>query len=223
MENRDEKSTRRPRRRRRRHPLPVILALAAVLAVLALRAGDTGLLEAARRVRVEDLAALEVPEYVDVQIIDVDGDSRRGTRLEGIESIVIHYVGNPGTTAQQNRDWYANPQSTVSSHFLVGLEGEVIQCIPLDEKSSASNHRNADTISIEVCHPDDTGKFNDAAYGSLVELTAWLVRSCGLEPEDVIRHYDVTGKECPRYFVRNEAAWTQFLADVEERYHENET
>lgn len=188
-----------------------------MLLLLLLLAAGVWLLHGSGKITVRELAAMQVPGYVDIQIIDVDGDSRRGTQLSGVNDIVIHYVGNPGTTAQQNRGWYANPQSTVSSHFLVGLEGEVIQCIPLNEKSSASNHRNGDTISIEVCHPDASGKFNDATYDALVELTAWLAAQCGLDTEHVIRHYDVTGKECPRYFVRNEQAWQQFLADVEAR------
>ena len=166
---------------------------------------------------VRRLETLEVPAYVDVQIIDIDGASRRGTSLSDINDIVIHYVGNPGTSAQANRNWYANPSSNVSSHFIVGLKGEIIQCIPLHEKSSASNHRNSDTISIEVCHPDASGKFNAATYDSLVDLTAWLVKSCGLTVDNVIRHYDVTGKECPRYYVRNEDAWNQFKADVKEK------
>ena len=166
---------------------------------------------------VRRLETLEVPSYVDVQIIDIDGASRRGTSLSDIHDIVIHYIGNPGTSAQANRDWYANPSSNVSSHFIVGLKGEIIQCIPLHEKSSASNHRNGDTISIEVCHPDASGKFNAATYDSLVDLTAWLVKSCNLTVDNVIRHYDVTGKECPRYYVRNEDAWNQFKADVKEK------
>ena len=166
---------------------------------------------------VRRLETLEVPASVDVQIIDIDGASRRGTSLSDINDIVIHYVGNPGTSAQANRNWYANPSSNVSSHFIVGLKGEIIQCIPLHEKSSASNHRNSDTISIEVCHPDASGKFNAATYDSLVDLTAWLVKSCGLTVDNVIRHYDVTGKECPRYYVRNEDAWNQFKADVKEK------
>ena len=166
---------------------------------------------------VRRLETLEVPAYVDVQIIDIDGASRRGTSLSDINDIVIHYVGNPGTSAQANRNWYANPSSNVSSHFIVGLKGEIIQCIPLHEKSSASNHRNSDTISIEVCHPDASGKFNAATYDSLVDLTAWLVKSCGLTVDNVIRHYDVTGKECPRYYVRNEDTWNQFKADVKEK------
>lgn len=191
-----------------------LAVFAALLAAVA-----AGLWAAGRIVpwlRVRQLARAEVPAWVDVQLIDVDGHSRRGKRLEGVEDIVIHYVGNPGTTAQQNRNWYENPESTVSSHFVVGLEGEVIQCVPLDEVSSATNWRNSDTISIEVCHPDETGEFSDEAYASVVKLTAWLLESCGLNEDHVIRHYDVTGKECPRYFVQHEDAWAQFRADVEQ-------
>lgn len=157
---------------------------------------------------------VEVPDWIDVQIIDIDGESRQGILLDGVNDIVVHYVGNPGTTAQQNHDYYTNPDSEVSSHFVIGLEGEIIQCVPLNEKSSASNWRNKDTISIEVCHPDDTGKFNDSTYASLVKLTAWLLDTYNLDEEHIIRHYDITGKECPRYYVQNEDKWQQFKNDV---------
>ncbi len=166
------------------------------------------------REKVFELAATPIPDWIDQQIIKVDGGSRRGVMLEGVRNIVIHYVGNPGSTAQQNRDYYASRSSEVSSHFVIGLKGEIIQCIPLHEKSSASNHRNKDTISIEVCHPDESGKFTDAAYQSLVKLTAWLLDVSNLDCNDVIRHYDITGKQCPLYFVTHEDAWKQFLKDA---------
>ena len=166
------------------------------------------------REKVFELAATSAPDWVDQQIIKVDGDSRRGVMLEGVRNIVIHYVGNPGATAQQNRDYYASRSSDVSSHFVIGLKGEVIQCIPLHEKSSASNHRNKDTISIEVCHPDVSGKFTDASYQSLVKLTAWLLDVCNLDSDDVIRHYDITGKQCPLYFVTHEDKWEQFRQEI---------
>ena len=166
------------------------------------------------REKVFELAATSAPDWVDQQIIKVDGDSRRGVMLEGVRNIVIHYVGNPGTTAQQNRDYYASRSSEVSSHFVIGLKGEIIQCIPLHEKSSASNHRNKDTISIEVCHPDESGKFTDETYDSLVKLTVWLCEVCGLDSSDIIRHYDITGKQCPLYFVTHENVWERFKKDV---------
>ena len=170
--------------------------------------------------RVRELSLVEIPQWVDVQIIPVDGTSRRGEQLTDIRNIVIHYVGNPGSTAQQNRNWYENPESEVSSHFLVGLDGEVIQCIPLNEFSSASNHRNCDTISIEVCHPDESGKFTDTTYRAVVKLTVWLLKTCHLEAEDVIRHHDITGKDCPRYYVQNEDRWQDFLADLQQALKE---
>lgn len=159
--------------------------------------------------------SLDAPDYVDAQFIGI-GFARTGVKLIEINNIVIHYVGNPGTSAQNNRDYFNKADTDVCSHFVIGLDGEVIQCVPLDEKSNASNNRNLDTISIEVCHPDASGKFNDATYNSLVKLTAWLCDNSGLKAKDVIRHYDITGKECPKYFVDNESEWKNFLEDVKE-------
>lgn len=197
---------------KKRPPLKILLLilLISVLVLAALPAGETVI----ARLKVSRLETAQVPDWVDVQLIDIDGTSRRGELLEDINDIVIHYVGNPGTTAKQNRSWYTSPASEVSSHFLVGLEGEIIQCIPLCEKSSASNHRNRDTISIEVCHPGENGKFNDETYAALVELTAWLLETCGLDVDNIIRHYDITGKQCPKYYVINEESWNAFKADV---------
>lgn len=155
-----------------------------------------------------------LPEWVDVQLIPINGSARRGVELEDLTDIAIHYVGNPGTTAQQNRNYFALPETNVSSHFLIGLEGEVIQCVPLNEKSSATNFRNRDTLSIEVCHPDESGTFTKESYASLVRLTACLCRLTDLNEQNLIRHYDVTGKECPKYFVDHEDAWEAFREDV---------
>lgn len=160
-----------------------------------------------------NIKTLTAPDYVDVQLIN-SGFARTGVKLIEINNIVVHYTGNPSSTAQNNRDYFNKIDTEVCSHFVIGLDGEIIQCVPLDEKSAASNNRNLDTISIEVCHPDDTGKFNDATYHSLVKFTAWLCDNSNLKAKDVIRHYDITGKVCPKYFVENQSAWESFLEDV---------
>lgn len=164
--------------------------------------------------RVVDISNFDYPSYITQDFILQDGHSRTGQKLRQVNDIVIHYVGNPGSTAQANRDYFNSSKSTTSSHFVVGLQGEVIQCVPLDEKSSASNDRNRDTISIEVCHPDSSGKFNSTTYARLVELTAWLCEEFNLDENDLIRHYDVTGKSCPKYYVEHPDAWEQFKEDV---------
>ena len=164
--------------------------------------------------QVGKLSRLRVPNWVDKQIISETAGGRPGTKLDGVKDIAIHYVANPGSTAQNNHDYFDQAETKVSAHFVVGLDGEIIQCLPLNEMSYATNDRNKDTISIEVCHPDETGQFNQATYDSLVKLTAWLCDNCGISRENVIRHYDVTGKPCPLYFVDHPDAWEQFLKDV---------
>lgn len=146
--------------------------------------------------------------------------SRPRTKLKRIKGIVVHYVGNPGSTAKNNRNYFEQLGSThvtyASSHFIVGLKGEIIQCVPLGEIAYASNQRNVDTLSIETCHEDETGKFNEKTYQSLVKLIAYLCDMFELDSEDVIRHYDVTKKKCPLYYVEHEDAWKQLKADVKE-------
>lgn len=155
---------------------------------------------------------------ISVQLLDLNDYSRPGTEADPITGIVIHYTANPGSTAQQNRDYFNGLQdghgTSVSSHFVVGLDGEIVQCVPTWEIAYASNERNHDTISIECCHPDETGKFTDATYVSIVKLTAFLCAKYELNADAVIRHYDVTGKNCPKYFVENEDAWALFKSDV---------
>lgn len=168
-----------------------------------------------------DLSAVKAPSWIDQQFISVNPYSRPGTKLAVVNGIVIHYVGNPGTTAQQNRDYFdglkrqsGSNTTSVSSHFIIGLDGEIVQCIPVDEKAFASNNRNSDTVAIECCHPEADGQFTKETYESLVKLTAWLCEELKLTQKDVIRHYDVTGKECPKNFVEDEEAWKQFRKDV---------
>lgn len=144
--------------------------------------------------------------------------SRPQTELDKVNGIVVHYTANPGSSAEGNRNYFENLRKKkttyASSHFVIGLEGEIIQCIPLDEIAYCSNNRNADTISIECCHPDKSGKFEDATYESLVKLVAWLCGKYNLTKAQIIRHYDVTGKLCPKYFVEHEDEWEEFKDDV---------
>lgn len=122
-----------------------------------------------------------------------------------VNSIVIHYTANPGTDAEANRNYFNNLANQdgvenptyASSNFVIGIDGEIIAAVPIDEVAYASNQLNETSLSIENCHPDETGQFTDATYQSLIKLTAWLCHHYGLTSENVIRHYDVTGKACP--------------------------
>ncbi len=209
---------RRKKRRRkimlRRFACLLLAATAVTGGIIALKKHNADSKTVPEKSVTETLKAIEIPDWIDKQIIRMHNTARTGTGLDGVKNIVIHYVGNPGTTAQNNRDYFDKPSTEVSSHFLVGLDGEVIQCVPLWEKSAASNWRNSDTVSVEVCHPDESGKFSDVTYKSVVKLTAWLLKETGLDENAVIRHYDITEKLCPLYYVKNEDAWKQLKKDI---------
>lgn len=162
---------------------------------------------------------------IQTKLLEKNEYSRPGLPLRKVRGIVVHYTANPGTDAMDNRNYFNNlpklnqgkkNKTYASSHFVIGLEGQLVQCIPLAEMAYASNDRNTDTIAIECCHPDKSGKFNQATYKALTELTTYLCIKYDLDEEDVIRHYDVTGKMCPRYFVEHEDKWNQFKVQIRE-------
>jgi hypothetical protein len=145
------------------------------------------------------------------------------------EGVVIHYVGNPGSSAMANRNYFENGSggNHVSAHYIVGLQGEIVLCVPENERAAHAGKsfgkqwdamaktNNSRFIGIEVCHPDATGKFSPVTYAALVELAADICKRHGFDPrKQVLRHYDVTGKDCPLYYVKNEVAWAKFISDV---------
>lgn len=189
----------------------------------------------------EEEQVIEVPplagvaeKFPDLPILEefltVNQYSRPGLALTtNPQYIVIHYTANPGSTAEQNRNYFENLKDTAetyaSAQFVIGLEGEIIQCVPCNEIAYCSNNLNEICISIEMCHPDDTGNFNDATYNNCVYLVAKLMNYYNLDMDHLIRHYDVTGKNCPKYFVEHEDRWEVFKGFVEEyreRYRNEE-
>lgn len=203
----------------------IIIAIIGIIvaAEKILEKNDTGIKEIIDNIAQKEDTTTEDPFLLSDEVIKnyltPNEYSRPGKELKEVNAIVVHYVGNPGTTAAQNRSYFENLKDThatsASSHYIIGMEGEIIQCVPLNEISYASNNRNKDTIAIECCHPDETGQFTTATYKSLVKLVAALCRTYDLDPETgIIRHYDVTGKYCPLYYVNHEDEWYGFKLDV---------
>lgn len=158
--------------------------------------------------------------------LTVNEYSRPGEAIGKVKNIFVHYTANPGTSAAQNRSYFENlgitGETSASAHFVIGYEGEIIQCIPLDEIAYAVIQRNYDSISIECCYLSEDGKFTDATYQSLLKLSAWLLKEYKLAPDDMRRHYDEGGKKCPLYYVEHEEAWEKFLYDLEQYIMNNQ-
>lgn len=157
---------------------------------------------------------------IEEKLLTISPYCRSGEKQGSIKNIVVHWVGNAGSSALGNRNYFnslaTSHKTSASSHYIIGLNGEIIRCIPEDEVAfhSGSYSMNRKSIGIENCHPDWNGQFNSNTYNSLVELCADICRRYGLSVNNIIRHYDVTGKICPKYYVEHQDAWTQFKNDV---------
>lgn len=150
--------------------------------------------------------------------LPVNEYSRPGETLPQVRDIFVHYTANPGTSAAQNRSYFEQQkdmhEASVSAHFIIGDEGEIIQCVPLDEIAYAVQTRNYDSISIECCYKASDGSFTQETYDSLISLLAWLTETYNLDTSHILRHYDCGGKKCPLYYTENEDAWARLKEDV---------
>lgn len=153
--------------------------------------------------------------------LPVNDYSRPGETLPEVRDIFVHYTANPGTSAAQNRSYFEQQkdmhEASVSAHFIIGYDGEIIQCVPLNEIAYAVQTRNYDSVSIECCYKAADGSFTQETYDSLISLLAWLTDAYGLDTDHILRHYDCGGKECPIYYTEHEDAWARLKADVAAR------
>lgn len=159
--------------------------------------------------------------------------SRPTDKLLSVKKLVVHWVANPETTAKQNRNFFDlrkdGKHGYGSAHYILD-DKEIIQCIPDKERAyhvgadkyteyglSISSYPNARTLGIEICHPDNSGKPSYATYKHLIELLKYLCSKYDLNPlTDICRHYDVTRKVCPKYYVNQPEEFDKLKKDVKE-------
>lgn len=160
------------------------------------------------------------PEWTE-DFLTVNPYSRPGNKLPEVKDIFVHYTANPGTNAVQNRSYFEQLKDTheraASSHFIIGYEGDILLCVPLNEVAYAVKTRNYDSMSIECCYINEDGSFTQETYDALVELLVWLLKEYDLTTDNILRHYDCGGKKCPLYYVENEEQWQQLKYDVERK------
>lgn len=220
-------SNKRIYRRRKRRRLSKRGRYAAIVGIAALVLFITLLVVAGTRRQKAEKQTVSEKTYpditFDVRFLDPNPFSRPQLALKKVHAIVVHYTANPGVDAVANRNYFNNlpkanerkqKKTYASSHFVIGLDGTIVQCIPSEEMAYASNDRNSDTVSIECCHKKENGKFTAQTQAALIQLCTYLCIKFDLTEENLIRHYDVTGKICPKYFVEHPDAWETFKKDV---------
>lgn len=176
-----------------------------------------------------------------MQIVDMlltNKNARPGTKITP-RGLVIHWTANEGkgANAVANRNYFNKPTTEASAHYIVD-DKQTIRCLPENEMGyhvgaksykpealkQLSSYPNNCTIGIEMCVNAD-GSFQET-YRRTVELAADILKRYGWGVDKLWRHFDITGKNCPAYFVSDNfarkytgltaaQAWAKFKDDVQ--------
>lgn len=159
-------------------------------------------------------------------LIACDPSNYRAGRADRIKYIVVHYTAGNGDTARNNGNYFrSNKGLGESAHFFVdGID--VIQSVAVGDTAwhcGAGSYRhvecrNANSIGVELCsRKNQAGRyyFDGAAVSQAADLIKRLMKQYGIDVDHVLRHYDVTGKNCPAPFVDDPAAWASFKQGLE--------
>ena len=135
--------------------------------------------------------------------------------------IVIHYVGAEGT-AENNCKYFQRFYRGASANYFVGHSGEIWQSVEDHNiawhcgalKYKHKECRNNNSIGVEMCCRKGSKGwyFEQATINSTIGLVKELMKKYNIPAENVLRHYDITGKKCPEPYVTNTAAWNSFKA-----------
>ena len=170
--------------------------------------------------------------------------------------LAIHYVASAQSkkgTALNVAAWFANPQNRngsadwiVDDVYTVCYNNDPNRyCWAVGDDSRRYSHggrlyglaRNRNTISIEICNGSRSGKvesansadnyFTDAAVQNALELAVYLMKKHNIPIENVVRHYDISGKYCPGIIGWNansgsDAAWRNFKTRLKAMTAESE-
>jgi N-acetylmuramoyl-L-alanine amidase CwlA len=180
------------------------------------------------------------PQYEFREMLLTPGRGGRPGRKITPKAYVLHWTANEtvGADAKRNRDYFENhPQNKVSAHYVID-DHQVVQCVSESEMAyhvgaksykqlaleRLSSYPNDCTIGIEMCVNRD-GRF-EQTYANTVDFVARRLHARGWWVDRLWRHFDITGKVCPRFWVDDGTAilygfnsaqggWQRFKADVE--------
>lgn len=153
---------------------------------------------------------------------------------EAIKYLVYHYTGNDGDTAMSNALYYQDHVVKASAHYFVD-DNVIVQSVEdLTTAWAVGGGRwsdcaktgggklygvvtNGNSLSIEMCDTRRDGQImaTEQTLANAAALGKLLMTRYSIPLDHVVRHFDVTGKHCPAYFM-DEAAWQAFKQRLKE-------
>ena len=143
------------------------------------------------------------------QFMKINKYGRPGTKRSKTTKIAWHFTGQHDVSAKNTVRYFSNVVANgykvngryiyASSHYVMGLEGEIYYIVPEREIAYTTNSANSYSIGIECATTGSDDHYTDKEDVSMVKLGVYLADKYGLDPRtDFIRQYDVTKKVCPR-------------------------
>lgn len=171
---------------------------------------------------------------IDQILLPVNKYTRPGRKITP-KGVVIHWTANEGVNADAERhaDYFSGASVYASAQYFAD-EDSIVQLIPDNEMayhvgarsyrtSKYGSYPNSTMIGVEMC-VNSNGNFKETWKRS-VWLVAHLLKKHNLTINELERHHDITGKDCPKYFVTDataqkylgmtaSVAYNKFRADV---------
>ena len=155
------------------------------------------------------------------------GNYQRG-RAQPVSFLVYHYVGATGGGKANAKYYHSADGVGISAHYFVGHASEGAEIWSSVPEADTAWHcgaktykhrscRNANSIGIEMCchqRPDGTWYIDEETMAAAAELGRDILARYAIPMDHVLRHYDVTGKLCPRPLI-DEGAWADFKKRLE--------
>jgi N-acetylmuramoyl-L-alanine amidase CwlA len=135
-------------------------------------------------------------------------------------TITAHSTGNANSTAQNERDWLDNESNTRDASWnYVVAEDVIIQALPDDAETwhCSNSTGNKHSLSVEICESGDRKK----TLLNATEFIASKLKELNLTVSDLRKHYDWSGKNCPRIliyddYIKDGMDWNWFVNKINE-------
>jgi N-acetylmuramoyl-L-alanine amidase len=150
---------------------------------------------------------------IEQNLIHVNSHTRPGTKLKGVKGVVIHWTANEaaGADADAHFRYFDKGLVYASAHFFVD-SGKILRIIPENEvayhvgaksykTTKYGTYPNATMIGVEMCV--NAGANFQETWKRSVWLVADLLKRHGLSINELERHFDITGKSCPKFFTED--------------------
>ena len=150
--------------------------------------------------------------------------SESNRKSSDIDTLVIHYTGNDGDTAENNGNYFKNNVVETSAHYFVD-DTTVVRSVADKNIAWHAGDWNINCRSIGIEIAGSTTECKGKTLENVIALTKELMKKYNISKERVIRHYDANGKLCPAFWCgsqqKDRLFREQFLNKLDEKAEEN--